>query len=583
MSDAITIKIRITDEVDGTFSAEVSDGSVRCQRRASREAAVAAVESEVLAALAARLRDEPPDAPFTGVSFELQKPRTAGSESRPGLQRVLLVEDDEPIRTLMRRALEMFGYRVLEACDAGEAVGILEREPRVDLMITDVILPGDSGIQLLHRVESRFPSVRGMLVSGFAPALPGGSQPFDPETPFLAKPFTADQLLTKVRELLKDGASQEPPAPPPRRRVRTAQVDAAREDVARVLLAAPNPTEARFIGNYLESMGDQRVRVETASTAAAVRRQAGRRSYDLILVDHALVSEDSTLIAELAVNTPVVTLSPRGDAGAPSPDGVVRRESAMLANLARSVSRLVGLPEPSEEARAALRHEFVDVVCHDLRNPASTIAGYSELLLDRGRDQLTREQSNALVRIRRNAYFMLDLIESILDTERLEAGAMRAKPTEIDLAALVRESVDDFQPTAANKSIVVAADLPAAPVLVILDPKLFARAVSNLISNAIKFSPTDSTIQITLTTGPGTVRLAVRDQGPGIPEAEQARLFTKFGRTSVTATRGEHQTGLGLFIVKRILDLHGARIVVDSAPGRGSEFAIELDLSPRAD
>ena len=593
---ALTIRIRVVQEPDGTFSAEEADGPARSERRPTRESAVAAVQVIVLRRVAGELADGVAGEPVRSVAFDVRARRNlpARPESRPGLLRVLLVEDDEAIRNLMRRSLEAAGFRALEAGNAEEATALLEQSPvRVDLVITDVMLPGESGIELVHRLEAQHPGVRTLLVSGFAPSSPGSSTPFEPGTAFLSKPFTGEQLVGKVHELLQgappaasDASRDEVSAPSPapaspragtRRRYPRADPHAPRADVARVLLAATNPAEARFIGNYLESAVEHRVRVETASTPGSVRTLARRRPPELVLIDHGLIAQDQALIGDLSRELPVVVMQPASEPpGADGANGVVRREPAMLANLARAMSRLIDLPEPSDEARAARRHEFVDVVCHDLRNPASTIAGYAELMLDRGRQELSGEQASSLLRIRRNAYFMLDLIESILDTERLEAGVLRAAPSSVDLADMVRDAVEDFRPAAEAKCIGLVAEVPAAPLLVAVDPKLFARAIGNLVSNAIKFSPASTRVEVGLASAAASVQLWVRDSGPGIPPAEQERLFTKFGRTSVLATRGEHQTGLGLFIVKRIVELHGARIVVDSTPGRGSEFRIHM-------
>jgi signal transduction histidine kinase len=325
-------------------------------------------------------------------------------------------------------------------------------------------------------------------------------------------------------------------------------------------------------------VGGPRVHVETASTAGSIRRLAERRSYDLVLMDRSLIDADPTLVGHLAVQSTIVSMQPPSEDDSPSPgiDAVVPREGSLLCDLARTVSRLVGQGERAEPAPER-QNRFVDVVCHDLRNPASTIVGFAELLLERSKPPLTAEQASAIARIRKNAYFMLDLIESILDTERLEAGVLKPAIAAQDLTELVRDAVEDFRPAAEAKAIALAAVLPAHEIPARIDRRLFARAVANLISNALKFSSADSRVEVGLTNAVDDISIWVRDEGPGIPAAEQDRLFTKFGRTSVLSTRGEHQTGLGLYIVKQILALHGARVEVDSVVGRGSEFRIHLD------
>ena len=242
-----------------------------------------------------------------------------------------------------------------------------------------------------------------------------------------------------------------------------------------------------------------------------------------------------------------------------------------------SAARIV-MPD-ADQATQLRALELVGLICHDLRTPACTIAGFADLLLDYGKTPLTVDQKASLERIRKNAHYMLDLVASLLDMVRIENGQVKLDRKRVNLCDLARETAESAMVVAASKQILVVRDLPEEGLEAYVDRARMTQVLTNLLSNAVKFSRPGTTVQIGARRRGGQHEIWVKDEGPGIPTGEQSMLFGKFGRTSVRPTAGEKSIGLGLYIVKEILGLHQGTIEVDSKPQLGSTFRVMLPVA----
>jgi signal transduction histidine kinase len=219
-----------------------------------------------------------------------------------------------------------------------------------------------------------------------------------------------------------------------------------------------------------------------------------------------------------------------------------------------------------------LKDELIATVSHELRTPLTSIVGYLELLHDTG--PLTDQQAQFLGVIRRSAERLLSLISDLLLMAQVESDGMRLERENVDLAAIARECIAAVRPSAESRSI--AMEVTAEPASVFGDRRLLGEVVDNLLSNAVKFTPEGGSIAVRVACLNDRVLLAVRDSGIGIPADEQKDLFARFYRTRDAARRAVPGSGLGLSIVKAIVDAHGGEVMVESAVSEGSTFRVLL-------
>lgn len=251
----------------------------------------------------------------------------------------------------------------------------------------------------------------------------------------------------------------------------------------------------------------------------------------------------------------------------------LRRDERAARSEAQSAQRKLLAQNQQLLEADRLKDEFVALISHDLRTPLTSIIGYLELTLDD--HNLTEEQRGFLGIADRNADRLLRLVNDLLFVARLEAGQLDLHPTELDLAAVVRQSVEEAKPRATAGGIELTCEAGAVSAVQADKGRMF-QLVDNLISNAIKFTPAGGDVRVSVTPVNGVVRLEVADTGIGIEPEEQQRLFERFFRTS---TASEHQipgTGLGLYITRAIVEAHGGSIAVRSDPGEGTAFSVDL-------
>jgi signal transduction histidine kinase/DNA-binding response OmpR family regulator len=216
-------------------------------------------------------------------------------------------------------------------------------------------------------------------------------------------------------------------------------------------------------------------------------------------------------------------------------------------------------------------------VSHEFRTPLTLVMGPLDDLRAGLHGPLTDSAGEQVDLARRNAGRVLDLIDEILELARAEAGRVTLRARRLDLGALVDGVARAFVPLAERKAIVYDVQTPAEPLGIVADPELLERALSNVLSNAFKFTPEGGTVRVTVTSDEHSARIAVRDNGPGIPAADVGHVFDRFHRASSTAG-AQPGTGIGLALARELVVLHGGSITVESEEGFGSTFAITLRM-----
>jgi signal transduction histidine kinase len=229
----------------------------------------------------------------------------------------------------------------------------------------------------------------------------------------------------------------------------------------------------------------------------------------------------------------------------------------------------------------SLKSQFVSVAAHELRTPLSAILGYVEMLLDGDLGHLTRQQRESLEIVERSANRLMAITRNLLDLTRIEAGTILLSLRSVDLGALLRAVVEEYEPELAARDHRVNLELPRDLPPALCDEGRAARIVGNLLSNAAKYTLPGGIISVRLGRDEqeGFLRVSVSDEGPGISLEDQEQLFTRFYRGESARKSGEPGTGLGLSIARSLIELHGGRIWLESQPGAGSTFIVTLPVA----
>jgi len=228
------------------------------------------------------------------------------------------------------------------------------------------------------------------------------------------------------------------------------------------------------------------------------------------------------------------------------------------------------------------KNHFLSVAAHDLRNPLTIIYTTADLITEELKEKTSAETIEFLEMIKRSSKFMRDLLEELLDVSIIDSGKLSIDLEPVDIMDLIRNNVSLNRVIAGRKNITVEflplKDLP----LIHLDRKKIEQVLNNLISNAIKYSYPQSKVIIDSKCENDTLVISVHDSGQGIPQAEMGKLFKPFPRLSVKTTSGESSTGLGLVIVRKIMEAHHGTVWAESRLNIGTTFSIALPFpSPK--
>ncbi|MDQ8195379.1 response regulator [Coraliomargarita sp. SDUM461004] len=366
-------------------------------------------------------------------------------------------------------------------------------------------------------------------------------------------------------------------------------------DQSRILVVDDDEIIRKLLRRVLERSGFV---VDEAGSGEAALEQIQAHSPDLILLDVVMGGIDGFITcrkiksSEGMDEVPIIFVTGRSDTG------------SIVEGLDAGGSDYITKPINRHEALARIRNhlkmrvlmkyqrEFIDglkkanlaknriigIASHDLRNPIASIRGLSEFLEEAG--PLTPAQREIANTIQSTSDSMLHLVDELLDLSVIESGEERTDREPCSIFEIVSSSLNIYQFTASKKSInLVLEDEGEIPELLMLDKMQFRRLVDNVLSNAVKYSPANTSVVVLLKCHGDLLKMTVEDEGPGIPDGEMYKLFTDFGKTSVQPTGNETSTGLGLSICKKIVDSHQGRIYAfNRAGGTGACFTVELNI-----
>jgi signal transduction histidine kinase len=237
------------------------------------------------------------------------------------------------------------------------------------------------------------------------------------------------------------------------------------------------------------------------------------------------------------------------------------------------------IQDKSRQLQEASQHksQFLANMSHELRTPLNAILGYTELMADGAYGEPSGKMLEVLKRLEANGRHLLGLINDVLDLSKIEAGQLLLELSDYsiqDIAQIVRSTLE---PLAADKKLAFKVDMAPGLPPGRGDGRRLTQVLINLVGNAIKFTDAGE-VAIKAEANNGSFHVSVRDTGPGISATDQAKLFQEFQQADNTITRKKGGTGLGLAISKRIIEMHGGRIWIESRPGQGSTFAFSLPV-----
>jgi len=358
----------------------------------------------------------------------------------------------------------------------------------------------------------------------------------------------------------------------------------------RILIVDDIPANIKILGQLLRAQYDIRIATGGKSALAVA---ASDPLPDLLLLDIMMPDMDGYEVCRRLKmdprlkDIPVIFITARGevkdetkglDIGAvdyivkPFSPSIVEARVKTHLELKRQRDELAQMTRDLTELNH-MKDRLLAVCSHDLRSPLNGILGFADLLLEK--DDLAPEDREALTHIKTSGNVLLGLVNDILDLSKVRSEKVRLQMAPVSLTTVIQASISALKHLAVVKDQELAFVHSGEDVWVMGNDSGLGRVFNNLLSNAIKFTPEKGSIRVSVEPGPeGEVRVTVTDTGIGIPEEKIPYLFDAFSITSQSGTHGEEGTGLGMSIVKEILDQHGVPIAVTSAEGKGSLFTM---------
>jgi len=360
---------------------------------------------------------------------------------------------------------------------------------------------------------------------------------------------------------------------------------------ANILVVDDTLANLEVLGGMLKDHG---YRVRQAISGEMALRAARNNPPDLILLDIMMPGMDGFAVcrelkADAALcDIPVIFISALSEIGdkvtafhAGGVDFVTKPfqfeevEARVTVHLAlRQAQRRLAEQNAQLRKLEELRDNLVHMVVHDLRTPLTSIYGFLQTLEVLEGESLSADGREFVSRALSSSETLIEMVSSLLDVSKMEAGEMTVHREPCQIDAIAREVLRKMEGLREERTLLIESQ--SSPVQINADPSLLARILQNLVGNAMKFSPSDGRIIIGIIPDATQIRVSVSDNGPGIPDEYREKIFEKFGQVEARQNRQKFSTGLGLTFCKLAVEAHGGMIGVDSEVGVGSTFWFEI-------
>lgn len=470
--------------------------------------------------------------------------------------RILVIDDEDRVRQAVRRVLEPQGYELEEALNGKEGLAKIESH-RPDLVLVDLMMPVMDGMEFIEQARREHPAMVFVVITGYATLEKAVESMKQGADDFLAKPFKPQELRVVVERALK--------------RVRTLHDMAVEKGRTRVLV------ESMTNGVLVTDTSGRVVMLNTALRGwlgLNGDEVMGGAVAELLPCNQVVQALEGILSGEFnnaGEQTCQVTL---GSAEQP------RHLQVHCQPFVGPRGRVLGAVAVFDDVTALreldeLKSEYVSTVAHEVASPLSSVVSQLQTLAKGMAGPLTDKQAQMVDRAMDRIQGIITLSKELLDLAKIEARSL-GEPEPVELGPLLGEAVELLRAKAEDKGLELSLELDDSTPKVMGVPMELSEVFVNLISNAVRYTPEGGQVRVSAAGEDGWAVVRVADTGYGIAPEEQANIFQRFYRVKDANTRHIVGTGLGLCIVKRVVDSVGGRIELDSAPGQGSTFVVRL-------
>ncbi len=527
--------------------------------------------------------------------------------SNQSFWKILIVDDEPEVHAVTKLSVGNLEFankklRLLNAMSAAEAKEILAKESNIAVALIDVVMETeDAGLRLVDYIRNTLNNqhIRLIIRTGQPGAAPEREviDHYDIDDYKDKTELTAQRLYTMLKTTLKAYRDM-------------AIIETNRLGLEKIITAAPDLYRIQPMEQFIEgiltqitslcNIGENSLiatingvlAVPAENSKVVVRAGTGKftnnqmnfsqveaiiQTCELLLRNEKPVAPlaENSLLLPLVIYDKIIGFIYLEDVGFLSENDkyLIKIMASQCASALKNLQLYLNLEEANRQN--ALKNHFLGMAAHDLRNPIGVVEGYASLLAIKISDA---EQSTYIKQIKKTSQFMLTLVNNLLDVAQIEAGKLELDLTLTDFISLITQGISLNRPLADTKQIQLKChydeDIPQIKV----DASRIEQVMNNLISNAIKYSYPQTTINTCITKNENALVLSVKDEGQGIPENEIGKLFQPFSKTSVKSTAGEVSTGLGLLICRQIVEAHQGQIWVESQVEVGSTFYVSLPI-----
>ena len=486
--------------------------------------------------------------------------------------KIMVIDDEKIMRDGCARILSEHGWSVLPAENGSVGLAELQKSPKeIDIILLDLMMPGMSGMEVLEKVQALDDTLLVIIITGYATVASAVEAMKKGAYDFIAKPFTPDQLRIVIKRALE------------RRRLQR-EAEFLRSERERSLRDVA--TEKSRVKTIINCMGDGILVCDRDSCIVLVNPAAGRMLE--ISESRLLGNFVSQSNFPLELSKTIEESQKAGDSAytSISQELIIGKAQEMFlrahtAPVRNDLSEIMGTVTVLQDISYLkeldkMKSEFIAMVAHELRAPIATVEQQLTVILGGLAGELNEKQEQLIARAKERTKGVLILIKDLLDLSKIEAGKMVQYKEPLSLAEVIPRAVEMMKSDAIGKNIPIVFVPPPRISLIQADRDSMEGIFTNLISNAIKYTPAGGRVTITLNDHDGFVKISVADTGIGIKSEDIPHIFDKFYRVKSIETRQIVGTGLGLTIVKSIVEAHLGTISLESTEGKGTTFTVLL-------